>query len=90
MSKSSMPSNPAAATASSFSVSTPLTETVAMRLAHQAGQLREVPGHPVGVAGRPVKYSNAPIAWPTAIPPPGSTRQPRSRARPISSVSSGK
>ena len=30
----------------------------------------------------PVKHSNAPIAWPTAIPPPGSTRQPRVPGQP--------
>src|SRR3954447_5766456 len=41
-------------------------------------------------AGRPVKYSNAPTAWWTAIPPPGITRHPRARASVMSSVSSGK
>jgi hypothetical protein len=41
-------------------------------------------------AGRPVNSSNAPTAWPTAMPPPSLTRQPAARAACSSAVSSGK
>ena len=41
-------------------------------------------------AGRPVKSSKAPIAWPTAIVPPSTVAQPLARAARSRAVSSGK
>jgi hypothetical protein len=41
-------------------------------------------------AGRPVNSSNAPTAWCTAMPPPSTTRHPRSRANRSRAVSIGK
>ena len=59
-------------------------------LAHQPVSSLKWASIRAGSAGRPVKYSKAPTACWTAIPPPGSTRQPRARAAATSAVSSGK
>ena len=90
-SKISTPLKRAAAIASSFSLSVPLRQTVAIAVCTCASHMLWKWRIMRSVSGlSPVNRRKASAAWNTAMPPPSIVRQPSARALRSSSVSSGK
>ena len=81
LSNSSIASKPAPAAARQLVLEHAADRHRGDALAHQPVSSLKCADMRAASAGRPVKYSNAPTACCTAIPPPVSTRQPRAAGR---------